>query len=143
MLKNFTYEFKRIHFDNSSNDIRFLYFASAPWRHLHSHLDWLQLNHLNDQLFTSEAIKDTSREIVKIISVSGKGVEIENSFKKVLTINMNLTTIVNKMDFRCLFKLQNSADYALRQFKNSLGFEITKLHTLRLQLILNGSIMLF
>ena len=80
---------------------------------------------------------------MKIISVSGKGVEIEISFKKVLTINMNLTTIVNKMDFRCLFKLQDSADYALRQFKNSLGFEITKLHTLRLQLILNGSIMLF
>ena len=69
MLKNFTYEFKRIHFDNSSNDIRFLYFASAPWRHLHSHLDWLQLNHLNDQLFTSEAIKATFRELMKIISV--------------------------------------------------------------------------
>ena len=50
-------------------DIPFLYFASAPLRHLHSHPDWLQQNHLNDQLFTSEAIKVISREMMEIISV--------------------------------------------------------------------------
>ena len=50
--------------------IPYLYFASAPMRHLHSHPDWLQLNHFDGQLFKSEAIKVVSREMMKIISVS-------------------------------------------------------------------------
>ena len=54
----------------SQQILSFLYFASAPRRHLYQHPDWLQRNHLNDQLFNTEAIKATSREMMKIISVS-------------------------------------------------------------------------